>query len=85
MLPIIFFNGETLDDDSWVETLEADDETTILARVGLPSLPPVNYKLFSELHREMKEYENRRTVNAELNIIDGEVLVKTTEKILSKK
>ena len=79
---LLLFNGETLEDDSCVEMLGAEDEATILALAGIPSLPPVNYKLFSELHRGMKEYENRRTVNAELSISDGEVLVKTTEKIL---
>ena len=79
---LLLFNGETLDDDSCVEILGADDEVTVLALAGIPALPPVNYKLFSELHRGMKEYENRRTVNAELSISDGEVLVKTTEKIL---
>lgn len=77
---LLLFKGETLEDDSCVEVLEAD-KTTLLALAGIPSLPPVNYKLFSELHRGMKEYENRRTVNAELCISDGEVQVKTTEGI----
>ena len=79
---MLLFSGEKLGDDSCVEILEADEQATILALAGIPSLPHVNYKLFSELHRGVKEYENRRTVNAELSISHGEVLVKTTEKIL---
>ena len=79
---LLVFIGEKLEDDSCVEVLGPDDEATILALAGIPSLPPVNYKLFSELHRGMKEYENRRTVNSDLSISDGEVLVKTREKIL---
>ena len=79
--------GEAPGDDSCVEFLKPDDETTILALAGIPSLPHVDFKLFSELHRGMKEYESRRTVNAELCLTKkakngGDVVVKTTEKIL---
>ena len=76
---LLIFSGEM--EDLCCELLEPEDEDKLLTMADVPPIPPVDYKLFSDLHRQLKEYENRKTVNSEISFEEGGVSLKATERI----
>ena len=74
---LLIFSGEM--EDLCCDLLEPEDEDKLLTMADVPPFPPVDYKLFSDLHRQLKEYENRKTVNSEISFEEDSVLLKATE------